>query len=444
MDRIVAVIVRLYAFLGRFARLIPSLRYERFEPGSPLKLLLVGYNGARNTGSDVRVAAMISQLNETFGADNITMSLMSLDPESSKPYLAENVDIIEFDTIFFGALLKAISSHHAIVLCEGSMLKSKFANGLTLFLCQAAGTAKAQNKPCIAYGVEAGAMDGYVEKTARKMCSDVHFIARTEESAQIIRDLGLTANVGTDSAWTFSSASARDEAIKLLKTQGWNGTQPLLGTAVINPFCWPAKPSIGKTIISAIKGKWEYHYQKWYFFSWSSERERHFKIYVDNLAASVNDYCSRHDCMPVIIGMEKLDIHACKLLASRLEKPYALVLSNNLNGYVISEVLEKLDVLITSRYHAALLSMARNVVPIAVSMDERLANLFNEAQQPEATLLSASDQHLADQLNKALELERHYRGEMKARLKQYRDTRRVACMEMAQLATDYIKLELNA
>ena len=33
---------------------------------------------------------------------------------------------------------------------------AKIANGLTLFLCEAAGIMKSQNKPCLAYGSEVG------------------------------------------------------------------------------------------------------------------------------------------------------------------------------------------------------------------------------------------------------------------------------------------------
>lgn len=94
-----------------------------------------------------------------------------------QPYLDEQVTVIEHSPMFFIPLLKACSKSHVVVLCEGSMLKSKFSNGLALFMCQTAGIAKAQGKPCVAYGVEAGNMDPVVRRTALSLCSDVLFIA---------------------------------------------------------------------------------------------------------------------------------------------------------------------------------------------------------------------------------------------------------------------------
>ena len=38
------------------------------------KILLAGYNGARNTGSDVRVAAIAKQIRELFGKEKLLFS----------------------------------------------------------------------------------------------------------------------------------------------------------------------------------------------------------------------------------------------------------------------------------------------------------------------------------------------------------------------------------
>ena len=42
-----------------------------------MKLLLVGYNGVRNTGADARVVALVKQLEEVLGADNVEMTVMT-------------------------------------------------------------------------------------------------------------------------------------------------------------------------------------------------------------------------------------------------------------------------------------------------------------------------------------------------------------------------------
>ena len=69
-------------WLSGFAKPLSRLKlypYEEYTEGQPLKILLVGYNGARNTGADARVVTLTQQLEESFGADKIQMTVMTLD-----------------------------------------------------------------------------------------------------------------------------------------------------------------------------------------------------------------------------------------------------------------------------------------------------------------------------------------------------------------------------
>lgn len=51
--------------------------------------------------------------------------------------------------------------------------------------------------------------------------------------------LGLKGHVGTDTAWIYDGAISAKRADKQLVKAGWDGEKPLIGIAVINPFCWP-------------------------------------------------------------------------------------------------------------------------------------------------------------------------------------------------------------
>ena len=68
MDLVLSLVVFLMTEAARFPRLLGGHdAYEEWKPGMKRKILLVGYNGARNTGSDVRVAAIARQIRELFG-----------------------------------------------------------------------------------------------------------------------------------------------------------------------------------------------------------------------------------------------------------------------------------------------------------------------------------------------------------------------------------------
>jgi len=50
---------------------------ERWTPGEKLRLLFAGYNGNRNTGSDLRVQETLRQIRHVLGAENVDFSVMT-------------------------------------------------------------------------------------------------------------------------------------------------------------------------------------------------------------------------------------------------------------------------------------------------------------------------------------------------------------------------------
>src|SRR5437016_13857865 len=61
-------------------------------------------------------------------------------------------------------LFREVRQNHGVIACEGSMFKSKFANALTTMMIGSLGLASAENKLSLAYGGEAGHMDGLIQK----------------------------------------------------------------------------------------------------------------------------------------------------------------------------------------------------------------------------------------------------------------------------------------
>ena len=54
-------------------------RGKSWKPGEPLKLLFAGYNGTRNTGSDVRVEEILRQVRQVLGAENVELTVTALE-----------------------------------------------------------------------------------------------------------------------------------------------------------------------------------------------------------------------------------------------------------------------------------------------------------------------------------------------------------------------------
>lgn len=100
--------------------------------------------------------------------------------------------------------------------------------------------------------------------------------------------------------------------------------------------------------------------------------------------------------------MERLDEKACLDLRGRLRSESALFLSGDHSASVMTGVLRELSALVTSRYHAAVLSMETGCPIVAVSMDERLDNLMKELSDDSCCLLDVKDKYLGRKISQAL------------------------------------------
>ncbi len=72
---------------------------EPWQPGEKLKLLFAGYNGTRNTGSDVRVEEMLRQIRRILGPENVDLSMMTFNFDRSRGYF-EGTSQVRLPDIF--------------------------------------------------------------------------------------------------------------------------------------------------------------------------------------------------------------------------------------------------------------------------------------------------------------------------------------------------------
>src|SRR3974390_2936890 len=106
---------------------------KRWKRGEKLKLLFAGYNGTRNTGSDVRVEEMLRQIRHILGRERVDFSMMTFDFERSRGYF-KGTNQVRLPDIFPPFLANEVPKNHGGVACEGSMFKSKFPNALATMM----------------------------------------------------------------------------------------------------------------------------------------------------------------------------------------------------------------------------------------------------------------------------------------------------------------------
>jgi polysaccharide pyruvyl transferase WcaK-like protein len=373
---------------------------QPWQPGERLKLLFAGYNGTRNTGSDVRVEEMLRQVRRVLGSANVELSVMTQDFGRTRGYFAD-AQQVHLPDIFPPFLYREARRHHGVIACEGSMFKSKFANALATMMIGSLGMAAAENKVSIGYGAEAGQMDPLLARLCARYCNQSLILTRNEASQSILSSLGIPSELGTDTAWTFEPREP-EFGNRALAEAGWDGHAPVLAVCPIDPFCWPVKASLAKYLANAVFGSYRSsHYRSVYFHASGRKADAALERYLGALAGAITAFRQRHGVFVILVAMERLDARVCEALAARIGHP-PIFTSDRHDMYELVSILRACNLLVSSRYHAIVTSMPALVPSAGVTMDERIHNLMRERGH-DALLMTVEDRDLESKLLGAME-----------------------------------------
>ncbi len=373
---------------------------RRWKPGEKLKLLFAGYNGTRNTGSDLRVEEIIRQVRRILGDEKIELAVMTQNFDNTRGYFG-SARQVKLPDIYPPFLFEEVRKHDGVVACEGSMFKSKFANALTTMMIGSLGIAAAQNKLSVGYGAEAGEMDRLLARMCQRYCAQSLIITRSEESLARLNELGIPAELGTDTAWTFEPHPP-SFGRKVLREAGWDEATPVLVLCPIHPFWWPVRASVAKAAARALTGAYaRSHYRSVYFHRSGRDVDAAYERYLAALAGAVNAFRARHKVFPIIVAMERLDEDACRRVAERLGGAPVFA-SREYNMYELVSILRCGDLAVSSRYHGIVASMPALVASAGITMDERIRNLMCERGHAEL-LLAVDEPNLEEKLLAVLE-----------------------------------------
>jgi polysaccharide pyruvyl transferase WcaK-like protein len=373
---------------------------RRWTPGEKLKLLFATYNGARNTGADVRVQETLRQARHVLGAGNVDFSVMTQNFGRTRGYF-EGTRQVHLPDVYPPFLYREVRQNHGVVACEGSMFKSKFANALTTMTIGSLGIAAAENKLSLGYGGEAGHMDPLIERMCARFVHDSLIITRNPESQAVLARLGISTELGTDTAWTFEPYRP-EYGRKVLREAGWDEKTPVLALCPIHPFWWPVKASIAKYLASVTTGAFrESQYRTVYFHASGVDVEAKYKRYISAFARATAAFRERHRVFPILVNMERLDVRACHDVAAQLPGTPVFT-ADDYDMFQLVSTLRQCSLVVSSRYHGIVTCMPSLVASAGVTMDERIRNLMVERGH-QHLLLTADDPDLEPKLLKVMD-----------------------------------------
>ena len=184
-------------------------------------------------------------------------------------------------------------------------------------------------------------------------------------------------------------------------------------------------------------------YDKFYFFSDSIQRRQQFERYLEAMATATNRYSSSHNAFVVILGMEKLDARVCELLEKKIENKHVVFTSQSTDVFQMTGLLRQLNILLTSRYHASVLSMERACPIVAVSIDARLNGVMREVGLAEHYLHHATDENLGNRILASLQMAGDHETEISKNIQRHLAIYKEKTTAMSQFFITWLKKQFS-
>jgi polysaccharide pyruvyl transferase WcaK-like protein len=365
----------------------------------PPKVLLVGYNGATNTGAEALLQADIADLRALLGPDAL-LTVPTLNERNLRRYLTEgpNLRIVPIPPIYVLAFRRLVREHDLVLLVEGSAYMDTWTSALLWAFLWATRCADAAAKPCLAYAVDAGQLKSSLNRRlVRREASKTDLIvARSAAAAQRLRDWGVTAplEVTADNAFTFRPNQADEGLLRRCWPEASGG---VVGFCPVNIHLWP--------VVIRPWGRKENCYRWPYYFSDSPERREGATALAAGYAALADRLITAHGKSVALLAMEGLDEPFCRQIHEAMtHRERARVFSaHEYNASQLTLLLRSLDLLVTSRYHGSVLSLAAAVPQVAVGHDLRLKTLYAELGLEAGFFLDARAPDLWSELTERVE-----------------------------------------
>jgi len=348
-----------------------------------LSVICFGYNGANNTGSEAKLLTTLADIKELLGNRLEALAVLTLNAKNQKRYLKDkhpDAEIIEVGPSIAiknpGFIYRIYRKPFDLLfLSEGSTFIDHFSSLFIWAFLGAADFHKRRGNPVIAYSNDCGHLKPFNQKQLRKVLNKVDLILlRNPDAAERFKEYGVTRpiHVTADGAYLYPLPTLEYRKNVLKKLELDFEKRPIIGIAPKEFFWWPIK--------FKPFGPKEDLYIYPFYHSWQKGGKQSSQRYVEQSARHADWCVETFNADIAIISMEHMDFPPSKRIYDAMKhKDRARLVSSD--EYVVDDiisVLAALKFLITTRYHACVLSSCSSVPMIAVSSDTRCEAVFRE------------------------------------------------------------------
>jgi len=378
--------------------------------GAP-RVLLVGYNGADNTGAEAKLLVALDEVRSVLG-QGAQVIVPSLNEANLRRYLREGPNLIIKPirpSLFFVDIRKFVSESDLVLLVEGSCYMDTWSPALLWYYLLATRYAHSMKKPCLAYSVDAGRASRFDSWLIRREASKTDLIiSRTQNACDRLKEWGVAAptEVTADNAFSFSPNPADEGLLR----RAWPEASHVVGFAAEDVYKWPVRIRLW-----AHK---QYCYRWPYYFTHTRESLEKSERLAEDLAFEADRIIETYDKDVALLAMEGLDAPFANGILGLMKHANRSRLFSSLeyNASQMTSVLRSLELLVTSRYHAGVLSLPSLVPQTAIGHDMRLKDLYTDLEITDL-FVGHEDPDRSAALTRNVDILFARPGEMKAKLR---------------------------
>lgn len=342
------------------------------------RILLVGYNGANNTGAEAKLLASVDEIRSVVG-EEAHLTIPSLNVHNLRRYIKEapNLSIEPVrPALFFWDIRRFVRENDLIMLVEGSCYMDTWSSALLWYYLLATRYARSMKKPCVAYAVDAGSASRFNRWLIRREASKTDLIiVRTASAADRLKEWQVEApiEVSADNAFGFRPNPSDQGLLRRI----WPEAAHVVGVAAQDMYKWPVR--IRPWGPKKYRYRWPYHHTH------TRESLRKSEELARFLAHQADLIIEKHDRYVALIGMEELDsaiterVHDLMKYRERAK----MFTSMKYNASQMTSILLGLELLITSRFHAGVLSLSNQIPQTAIGHDLRIRDFYTDLGIPE-------------------------------------------------------------
>jgi polysaccharide pyruvyl transferase WcaK-like protein len=259
-----------------------------------------------------------------------------------------------------------------VLLVEGSTYMDTWGSALLWAFLWATTCAANMGKPSLAYAVDAGSLSPANRRRVRGIASRTGLIVtRNRAAAERLRGMGVTAPMActADNAFTFQPR----ETDKGWHLRAWpQARSGVVGLAMVDFSLFPA--------VMRPWGSRERCYKWPYYFSASPVRSQIRETLARGYAALADHVAESTGKAVALICMEQLDEALARQVHLDMKHPESArqFSARQYDASQMTVLLRGLDLLVTSRFHASVLSLAAAVPQVAVGHDTRLSTIYQD------------------------------------------------------------------